>query len=97
MHQGSPYYIIIEIEVEVNLTFKVEVVIDDEDYSYYDSDDKQRYYFQTKREEIERDTTATLSILAHIIDKDDYDEEFEILEINKDAEIIIESDEEDYR
>jgi hypothetical protein len=87
----------IEIEVEVKLTFKVEVVIDDEDYSYYDSDDKQRHYFQTKREEIERDATATLSILAHITDKDDYDEEFEILEINKDAEIVIESDEEDYR
>lgn len=87
----------IEIEIEINLTFKVEVVIDDEDYSYYDSDDKQRHYFQTRREEIERDTTATLSALAHIIDKDDYDEELEVLEINKDAELTIESDEEDYR
>ncbi|APS39787.1 PIN domain-containing protein [Salegentibacter sp. T436] len=86
----------IEIEIEANLTFKVEIVIDDEDYSYYDIDDKQRHYFQTKRVEIERDTTATISALAHIINKDDYDEEFEVLEINMDTDLRIESDEEDY-
>ena len=72
------------------MTFKVEVVIDDEDYSYYDIDDKQRHYFQTKRVEIERDTTATISALAHIINKDDYDEEFEVLEINMDTEKLLE-------
>ena len=86
----------IEIEIEANLTFKVEVVIDDEDYSYYDIDDKQRHYFQTKRVEIERDTTATISALAHIIDKDDYDEEFEVLDINMNTDLTIDSDEEDY-
>ncbi len=87
----------IEIEIEAEVTFKVELVIDDEDFSHYDNEDKVTYYFETKIEEIERDVTATLSVLAYIIDKDDYEEEFEILEINRDEKLRIEEQYDDYR
>ncbi|SRX51995.1 PIN domain-containing protein [Aequorivita sp. CIP111184] len=87
----------IEIEIEADVTFKVELVIDDEDFSHYDNEDKVTYYFETKIEEIERDVTATLLAIAYIIDKNDYEEEFEILEINRDEKLRIEEQYEDYR
>lgn len=87
----------IEIEIEADLTFKVEIVIDDEDYSHYDNEDNVMYYFETKIDEIERNVTATLSVLAHIINENDYDDELEILEINKDVNLVIEEQYEDYR
>lgn len=87
----------IEIEIEANVTFKVELLIDDEYYSHYDKEDKVTYYFETKVEEIERDVKATLSVLAYIVDKDDYDDELEVLEINKDEKLVIEEQYEDYR
>jgi len=86
----------IEIEVEVELTFKVELTIDDEDYSHYDNEDKVTYYFETKIEEIEQKTTAKISLLAYITDENDYDEKFEVLEINKDIELKIETTHDDY-
>ena len=86
----------IEIEIEANVTFKVELVIDDEDYSHYDNENKVTYYFETKVEEIERNVTATLSVLAYIINKDEYDDQFEILEINKDENLVINEEYEDY-
>lgn len=87
----------IEIEIEVSLTFKVELVIDDENYSYYDSEDKITYYLETKVEEIQREVIATISAIAYIVKKDEYDEELEIIEINKDKELIIKEQYEDYR
>ena len=87
----------IEIEIEINLTFKVELTIDDENYSHYDSEDKVTYYFETKVEEIEREVTAKISALAYIIDKNEYDDELEIIEVNKDQELIIKEQYEGYR
>lgn len=87
----------IEIEIEAKLTFKVELVIDDENYSHYDSEDKVTYYFETKVEEIEQEDNATLAVVAYITDKDDYDEEFEIIEVNKDVKLKIKERYEDYR
>lgn len=87
----------IEIEVEVNLTFKVEITIDDEEYSIYDDEDKITRYFETKTEEIVRDTTAKISLVAYITDEDDYQDEFEVLEINKDVNLEIKSEYDDYR
>jgi len=79
------------------LTFKVELNIDDEDFMHYDNEDKQTYFFETKIEEIVRDETATLSVLAYITNEDDYDDELEILEINKDEKLTIVERYEDYR
>lgn len=87
----------IEIEVEVDLTFKVEVTIDDEEFAIYDDEDKVTRYFETKREEIVRDTTAKISLLAYITDEEDYDEQFEVLEINKDIDLKIKAEYNDYR
>ena len=87
----------IEIEIEANLTFKVELLVDDEDYSHYDSEDKVTYYYETKVEEVEREVTAKLSVVAYITNKDEYDEEFEIMEINKDEKLVIQEHYEDYR
>jgi len=87
----------IEIEVEVELTFKVELLIDDEDYSHYDNEDKVTYYFETKTEEIERKSTAKISLLAFITDENEFEDEFEVLEVNKDFELKIEPEYEDYR
>jgi|SRR5690554_367391 len=87
----------IEIEIEANVTFKVELVIDDEDYSHYDNEDKVTYFFETRVEEIERNVTASLSVLAYIINKDEYDDQLEILEINKDENLVIREEYEDYR
>ena len=86
----------IEIEVEVNLTFKVELAIDDENYSHYDNEDKVTYYFETKVLEIEQNTNAIISLLAYITDEEDYEETFEVLEINKDKELLIQTEYEDY-
>lgn len=87
----------IEIEIEANVTFKVELVIDDEEYSRYDDEDKVTYYFETKVEEIKREVTATLSALAYIINKDEYEDELEVLEINKDENLVIKEEYDDYR
>jgi hypothetical protein len=38
-----------------------------------------------------------LSVVAYITNKDEYDEEFEILEINKDEKLVIQELYEDYR
>lgn len=87
----------IEIEVEANVTFKVELVIDDEDFSHYDNEDKVTYYFDTKVEELKRDVIATLSVFANIIDKENFDESLEVFEINKDQNLEIHEEYEDYR
>lgn len=87
----------IEIEIVANVTFKVELVIDDEEYSRYDDEDKVTYYFETKVEEIKREVTATLSALAYIINKDKYEDELDVLEINKDENLVIKEEYDDYR
>jgi hypothetical protein len=87
----------IEIEVEVNLTFKVEVTIDDEEFSIYDDEDKVTHYFETKTEEIIRDATAKISLLAYITDEENFKTDFEVLEINKDVNLEIKSEYNDYR
>lgn len=87
----------IEIEIEADLTFKVDLVIDDEDYSHYDNEEKVVHYYETKVEEIKRDVTAKLSVLAHIINNVDFEEDLEILEINRDVKLLIKEQHEDYR
>jgi PIN domain len=82
----------IEIEVEVELIFKVELLIDDEEYSHYDDEEKTIHYFETKGETIEQTTKAKLLVVGYIIDDNDYEQEFEIIEINKDRELKIEYD-----
>lgn len=87
----------IEIEIEADLTFTVDLTIDDENYSYYDSEDKETYYFETTTEEVKRNVTAKVSAIAYIASKEEYEDELEITDVNKDKELVIKEEYEDYR
>lgn len=87
----------IEIEIVANLTFNVDLVIDDQDFSYYDHEDNVTYCFETKVEEIERNVTAQISAIAYITSQDEYEDELEIVDVNKDKELVIKEEYEDYR
>ena len=87
----------IEIEIEADLTFTVDLTIDDENYSYYDSEDKETHYYETTTEEVKRNVTAKVSAIAYITSKEEYEDELEIIDVNKDKELIIKEEYEDYR
>ncbi len=79
----------IEIEIDVELSYYVELTIDDEENSYYDDEEKIMHFYGVRIEPIERTTTATVTALAYITDKNDYDKFLEITEINKDVSLKI--------
>lgn len=87
----------IEIEVSFEINFEVNLTIDDENYSYYDEDSKQRIYFETTNYNIERQEKGVLNALAFITTESDFDENFEIVEINKDFKFVVEDEFQNYR
>lgn len=83
-------YIVVEISATVN--FEVELEIDNLDYAVYDSEEKEYIYLETKTEKVEREVKAKVIAVAYIENKEDYDEDIEIEDINKGINFKIEND-----
>ncbi len=74
----------ITIEMKAEVYLEVDIVIDDEETGYYDSDDRDWHYFETTTRTIDQHASIPLILVFQIIDNEDYDPEAEIVEINND-------------
>ena len=83
---------VVTIEVQAKVKVKVNILTDDEDFMYYDSDDKSHHYYETKYEELEKEFDSSLIAYTEIIDEDDYLEDFEVESINDNKEIYFDLD-----
>ena len=74
---------IVTIEVYANVFVSIDILTDDEDTMYYDSDDKEYYYFDKKNISVERTFKSSMILTAEIILEEDFSD-FEIESINED-------------
>lgn len=74
---------IVTIEVYANVFVSIDILTDDEDTMYYDSDDKEYYYFDKKNISVERTFKSSMILTAEIISEEDFSD-FEIESINED-------------
>lgn len=86
----------VTIEVETRVKVKVSILTDDEEYMYYDSDDKSYHYFETNYESFEKEFDSSLIAYTEIFEEEDYLEDFEVESINDNKEISFDIDH-DYR
>lgn len=82
----------IEIEISVSINYKVTLEIDDEANSYYDDEEKEMHYFDTTTYDVKGKDEATVFALVFVINKNDFEDKFEITEINKDHKFEIEDE-----
>ena len=80
----------IQIEITAEISYQVPIEVDDENDSYYDSEEKETIYFSTVSETIERIDIAKVDALAYIIDETDFDRDIEIQSINKGRTLKVE-------
>jgi len=73
---------IVTIDVCANVFVSVDILIDDEDTMYYDSDDKEYHYFDKKNISVERTFKSSIISTAEIISEEDFSD-FEIESINE--------------
>lgn len=74
---------IVTIEVYANVFVSVSILKDDEDTMYYDSDDKEYHYFDTKNISVEKTFKSSMILTAEIISEEDFFH-FKIESINED-------------
>ena len=72
----------IKIDVTVKVSIKADVVADDPEYTYYDSDDKSYHYFETTTTEVDIIEYITCTFTILLISEDDNEGEFNIIEFN---------------
>ncbi|MGV3696321.1 PIN domain-containing protein [Flavobacterium sp.] len=91
---GSLEYTIIEIaddivtiEITAPVEVKVNVLTDDENFMYYDSDDKSYHYLETSYVSVENEFDSSMIVYAEIIDENEYLEDFTIESINENKDI----------
>lgn len=81
------------IEVNAVISYKVSLNIDDEDSGIWDSEDKVMLFRESTTLELEQsDLEVAVKLRFNIIDAEDYDDDYEILEINDGKEIDIHPD-----
>jgi hypothetical protein len=74
---------IVTIKVYADVFVSVDILTDDEDTMYYDSDDKEYHYFEQKKISTERTFKSSIISTAEIISEEDFSD-FEIESINED-------------
>ena len=74
---------IVTIEVYADVFVSVDILKDDEDTMYYDSDDKEYHYLYTKNISIEKTFKSSMISTVEIISEEDFSD-FEIESINED-------------
>jgi len=87
---------VVTIEIETTVKVKVNILTDDEQFMYYDSDDKSYHYLETNYETFEKEFDSSMIAFTEIFEEDDYSEDFEIESINDNKEISFNIDN-DYR
>lgn len=81
------------IEVNAVVSYKVSLNIDDENSGIWDSEDKVMLFREETTLEVEQsDLEVSMKLRFNIIDAEDYDEDYEVLEINNGKEIDIDPD-----
>ena len=75
---------IVTIEVYANVFVSVDILTDDEDTMYYDSDDERYHYFDKKNISVERTFKSSIISTAEIISEEDFSD-FAIESINVDV------------
>jgi hypothetical protein len=80
---------VVVIEIKAKTLVKVNVLTDDEEYMYYDSDDKSHHYLETNYETFEKEFESSMIMTTEIFDENDY-YELEVETINEDKEIKFE-------
>ncbi len=78
---------LVTIEVQSKVTVKVSILTDDEEYMYYDSDDKSYHYLEANYETFEKEFESSIIMSTKIFDEEDYFEDFEIESINENNEL----------
>lgn len=73
---------IIEIEAKARISFRVEIVVDDEENAYYDDEEKEWHYLDTTTEILEQDQIINVLLIAEVPIAGDEYIEIEIEEIN---------------
>ncbi|SUX47176.1 PIN domain-containing protein [Chryseobacterium indoltheticum] len=83
-------------EITSNVSVKIDVTTDNEEFTYYDSDDKTYHYFDTDNVSFIKTFKCSMTIGIEVNTKDDYSEEYEIESVNEDVEIYFDSIEDFY-
>lgn len=79
------------LEIFATIYFAVDIEIDDEDSSVYDSEDKEMMYLDTKTITINRTEYISI-IMEYPMDDEEYHSELEIMKINYDKPLEIKSE-----
>lgn len=81
------------IEVSAIVSYKISLNVDDEQSGIWDSEDKVMLFREETTLELEQnDLDVTMKLRFNIINDEDYDEDFEVLEINENKAIDIDPD-----
>ena len=81
------------IEINAIISYKVSLNIDDENSGIWDSEDKVMLFREDTTLELEQsDLEVSVKLRFNIIDAEDYDDDYEVLEINDGKEIDIDPD-----
>jgi hypothetical protein len=87
---------VVTIEIETRVKVKVNVLTDDDEYMYYDNDDRSYHYLETNYESFEKEFDSSMIASIEIIDTDNYFTDFVIESINDNKDISF-NIEHDYR
>lgn len=79
------------IEVETTVNVKVNVLTDDEEYMYYDSDDRSHHFARKTTETVEKEFSSSMIAYIEIFDEDDYFDDFVVESINEGKEIYFDT------
>ncbi|KPH11683.1 PIN domain-containing protein [Chryseobacterium sp. ERMR1:04] len=83
-------------EITSNVSVKIDVTTDNEEFRYYDSDDKTYHFFDTDSVSLIKTFKCSMTIGIEVNNKEDYSEEYEIESINEGVEIYFDSIEDFY-
>lgn len=78
---------IITVEVKAIVMVKVSILTDDEEYLYYDCDDRSYHYAQTIYETIEKSFDSSMIMSVEIMSIEDFPKDFKIESINENTEL----------
>jgi len=75
------------IEITAEVIVEVDILTDDEDYQYYDSDDRSYHYLETTTETYKKEFDSSIIIYVEVEDAKNYSDDIEIEVINENVRI----------
>ncbi|WP_131368518.1 PIN domain-containing protein [Chryseobacterium soli] len=84
------------IEITAEVIVEVDILTDDEEYQYYDSDDRSYHYLETTTETYKKEFDSSMIIYVEVENAENYSDDIEIEVINENVRIDFNISDEHY-